>query len=181
MQVIMSAHFDIARPVMSINLDGEKLEGLVDNLAGVFVAYQASRKTGVPVYFTNFEELEYDGAEAVANKLDPKNTIVVVVDTIKFSDAKGFPASVANVYDLDLSELKKSLGHKVDFIDEPFEPTEDETCIYGKKYGFKAFYFGVPISGDNYHATDNHVSLKAIDQSTEILVEVITWLQKQKN
>jgi hypothetical protein len=65
MNIVLSAHFDLAHPVMSIHLDSEKLTGLVDNFAGVFVSYQASRKTGVPVYFTNYEELDYDGTISV--------------------------------------------------------------------------------------------------------------------
>ncbi len=178
MNIVISAHFDLARPVMSIKLDSEKLEGLVDNFAGVFAAYQASRKTGTPVYFTNFEELEYDGARDLAQKLNKEETIVIVVDTIKLSDAKGYPASIANVYGLDVSGMKDKFKDKIDFIDSPFEPTEDETYIYGKIYGFKTLYFGVPISGDDYHAVDNHVTVKSIDESAEILTEVINWLKE---
>ncbi len=177
MNIVISAHFDVARPVMSIKLSHEKLEGLVDNFAGVFVAYQASRKTGAEVFFTNFEELEYDGAQDVASKLNKDETIVIVVDTIKNSDAKGYPASIANVYGLDMKAMKEKFKDRIDFIDKPFEETEDETWIYGKKFGFKTFYFGVPISGNNYHATDNHVELKAVDKSTEILSEVINFLK----
>jgi hypothetical protein len=180
MNIVISAHFDIARPVMSIKLDQEKLIGLVDNLAGVFAAYQAARKTGTTVYFTNFEELEYDGADDVAKKLNPSETTVIVVDTIKESDAAEEPASIANVYGLDLSELEAKYKKDIDFIKGPFEPTEDETWIYGKKYGFKCFYFGVPIVGNNYHDTDNNIAVSSIDKSSEILVNVITWL-KQKH
>jgi hypothetical protein len=179
MNIVISAHFDLARPVMSIKLDNEQLSGLVDNFAGVFTAYQASRKTGSTVYFTNYEELEYDGANDVAQKLNKEDTIVIVVDTIRLSDSKGFPASIANVYDLDLSGLKEQLKNRVDFVDHPFEPTEDETWMYGKKYGFKTFYFGVPISGDNYHATDNHATTKAIDEASSILTETINWLKEK--
>ncbi len=49
MKIVLSAHFDLARPVMSIKMDDKHLLGLVDNFAGVFVSYQASRKAGVPV------------------------------------------------------------------------------------------------------------------------------------
>ena len=69
MRIVISAHFDLARPVMSINMDDKNILGLVDNFAGMFVAYQASRKTGIPVYFTNYEELEFDGAQEVAKSL----------------------------------------------------------------------------------------------------------------
>ena len=37
MKIILSAHIDLARPVMAIKLDNKNLFGLVDNLAGVFV------------------------------------------------------------------------------------------------------------------------------------------------
>jgi hypothetical protein len=62
MKIIISAHMDLARPVMSIQMDDKNLSGLVDNFAGVFASYQASRKTGITVHFTNYEELDYDGA-----------------------------------------------------------------------------------------------------------------------
>jgi hypothetical protein len=180
MRIVISTHFDLARPVMSIKLDSEKLSGLVDNFAGVFASYQASRKTGVEVYFTNYEELEYDGANDVAAKLDKENTIVIVVDTIKASDARGFPASIANVYRIDMTELKSKLSDRINFIDKPFEPTEDETWMYGKTHGLKTLYFGVPISGENYHATDNDALLSQIDKASEILIDVINILSTQK-
>jgi hypothetical protein len=66
MKIILSAHMDLARPVMSIKMDSKNLLGLVDNFAGLFASYQASRKTGATVHFTNYEELDYDGADAVA-------------------------------------------------------------------------------------------------------------------
>jgi hypothetical protein len=53
MNIVISAHFDLARPVMSIKMDNEKLLGLVDNFAGLFVAYQVSHKIGTTVYYTN--------------------------------------------------------------------------------------------------------------------------------
>lgn len=99
MKVILSAHMDLARPVMLIKMDDKNLLGLVDNFAGVFASYQASRKTGVIVHFTNYEELDYDGADAVAKQLD-KDTIVLVVDTILESETKGKSASITNAYGL---------------------------------------------------------------------------------
>ena len=62
---------------MSMKLDEGKLLGLVDNFAGVFVAYQVHRKIGTPVYLTNYEELDYRGAIDVARRLDKKHTLVI--------------------------------------------------------------------------------------------------------
>lgn len=187
MKIVISAHFDLARPVMSINMDDKNLFGLVDNFAGVFVAYQASRRTGIPVYFTNFEELEFDGAEDVARLLN-KDTLVIVVDTTM--DAEDKPAYMGNVYGFSTDPLKKLFSDRIFFKDGMFEETEDETIIYGGKYGFKTFYFGVPIPNPNegvknpfpkpdaYHITDNKISLEAIDKASEILVELIEWFSK---
>jgi hypothetical protein len=178
MKVILSAHFDLSHPVMNIAMDEEKLKGLVDNFAGVFVSYDAGRKTGTPVYFTNYEEIDYDGAIDVAKKLD-KDTFVIVVDTIKESEIKGKKASITNAYNFDTSELKKKFASKIHFIDGFFEETEDETFIYGKRNGFKTMYFGVPIP-KTYHEVDNEVKLKIIDESSSILQEVIDFLKAQK-
>ncbi|MBI1982137.1 MAG: hypothetical protein HYY87_01310 [Candidatus Levybacteria bacterium] len=187
MKLVISAHFDLARPVMSINMDDKNLLGLVDNFAGVFVAYQASRKTGIPVYFTNYEELEFDGAQEVAKSLN-KDTLVIVVDTTM--DAKDKATYIGNVYGFSTAKLKKLFSDRVFFKDGMFEETEDETIIYGGKYGLKTFYFGVPIPNpyagiknpfpkpDAYHITDNKISLKTIDKATTILVELIDWLSK---
>ena len=187
MQIVISAHFDLARPVMSINMDDKNLLGLVDNFAGVFVAYQASRKTGIPVYFTNFEELEFDGAENVAKSLE-KDTLVIVVDTTM--DAEGKPAYIGNVYGFATDQLKKLFEDKIFFKDGMFEETEDETIIYGRKYGLKTFYFGVPIPNpnagiknpfpkpDKYHTTDSKVSLETIDKASAVLIELIEWFSK---
>lgn len=177
MNIVLSAHFDLARPVMSIKLDSEKLSGLVDNFAGVFVAYQTSRKTGVPVYFTNYEELEYDGAIDVAKNLDKADTLVIVIDNIKASDIHGKNVSIANVYGFDTTKLKETFQDNVHFIDGSFEETEDETWIYGNKFGLKTFYFGIPIPKE-YHGTDNEVSVQTIDTATDILVNVIRFLQQ---
>ena len=178
MQVVLSAHFDLAQPVRHMKLADGKLSGLVDNFAGVFVAYQANRRIDVPVYFTNFEENGFGGAIDVAKKLDKENTLVIVVDTVKKSDLPtGTVASIANVYNLDVQGLKNTFGKSVHFFEELFEPTEDETWIYGHKYGFSTFYFGIPIPKD-YHAIDNDVSLKTIDAATEILVKIIRYLSR---
>lgn len=181
MKVVISAHMDLARPAMYIKLDEKDLLGLVDNFAGVFASYQASRKLGTPVYFTNYEELDYDGADAVAKLLD-KDTLVIVVDTILESDIKGKAVSLTNTYSInksDLDQLKGKFEDKIHFIDGLFEETKDETWIYGHKYGLKTFYFGVPIPGTYYHSTENQVTLDVIDKTTEILTEVINWFKEK--
>lgn len=187
MKVVLSAHFDLARPVMFIQMDDKNLNGLVDNFAGVFVSYQASRKTGIPVYFTNYEELEFDGADKVARSLD-KNTLVIVVDTT--IDAEGKDAYIGNAYGVDTEELKKDFSSKVLFKDGMYEETEDESYIYGNKYGLKTFYFGVSIpnlyNAENafskpspYHSDKNEVSLTTIDNATDILSELINWFKRK--
>ena len=181
MKVVVSAHMDLARPAMYIKLDSKDLLGLVDNFAGVFASYQASRELGTPVYFTNYEELDYDGADAVAKSLD-KDTLVIVVDTILESDIKGKSVSITNTYGIDksnLDQLKEKFSDKIHFIDGLFEETEDETWIYGHKHGLKTFYFGVPIPGTYYHSTENSVSLDVIDKTTEVLIEVINWFKEK--
>lgn len=187
MEIVISAHFDIARPVMSIKMDNKNLLGLVDNFAGVFVAYQTSKKTGTPVYFTNYEELEFDGAEDVAKTLD-KDTLVIVVDTTM--DAGNKTAYMGNVYGFSTEPLKKMFSDQITFKDGMFEETEDETIIYGGKYDLKTFYFGVPIPNphagiDNpfpkpraYHTIDNKVSLDAIDEASNVLAELIQWFSE---
>ena len=181
MKVVISAHIDLARPAMYIKMDEKNLLGLVDNFAGVFASYQASRKTGVPVYFTNYEELDYDGADAVAKSLD-KDTVIFVIDAILESEVEGKPVSLTNAYGMDKAELallKEQFNDKIHFIDGLFEETEDETWIYGHKYGFKTFYFGVPVPGTYYHSTENQVSLEVIDKTTEILIELINWFKNK--
>lgn len=184
MKVVISAHFDIARPVMSIEMDKENLLGLVDNFAGVFTAYQAGRKTGAKIYFTNYEELEFDGADHVAKTLD-KDTLVIVVDTTM--DAEDKDAYIGNTYGISTEELKDKYESRIMFKDGMFEETEDETIIYGGKYGLKTFYFGVPIPNPHegiehpfpkpgaYHTTDNKISLDNIDKASELLVDLIKW------
>ncbi|PIR80275.1 MAG: hypothetical protein COU25_00955 [Candidatus Levybacteria bacterium CG10_big_fil_rev_8_21_14_0_10_35_13] len=180
MKVVISAHMDLARPTMSINLNEKKLFGLIDNFAGVFISYQTSRKTGVPVYFTNYEELDYDGAQFVAKGID-KETVVIVVDTILESDIKGKQVSITNAYGLDeeLKDLQNKFKDKIHFIDGLFEETEDETWIYGNKNKLKTFYFGVPIPGDYYHSTELEIGLDTIDRVAEILTEVVEWFMQK--
>ena len=172
MEVVVSAHFDIARPVMSIQIDKENLSGIVDNFAGVFTSYQASRKLGTKVYLTNYEELEYDGAESVAKTLE-KDTLVIVVDTT--TDAEEKDAYIGNVYGFTTEKLKEKFAEKILFKEGFYEEKEDETWIYGKKYGFKTFYFGVPIPHD-YHDINNKISLSAIDKASQVLEDLIKWL-----
>ena len=180
MKIVISAHMDLARPTMSIYLDDKKLSGLLDNFTGVFISYQTSRKTGTPVYFTNYEELDYDGADAVAKSID-KNTLVIVVDTILEKDIKGKQASITNAYGIDSEwqELKEKFKDRIHFIDGKFEETEDETWIYGNKHKLKTFYFGVPIPGTYYHSTELEIGLNTIDKITEILTEVVKWFSQK--
>ena len=44
MNVVISAHMDLARPAMFIKMDEKNLLGLVDNFAGVFASYSVSGK-----------------------------------------------------------------------------------------------------------------------------------------
>ena len=129
MNIILSAHFDLAHPVPFIKLEEGKIKGLVDNFAGVFAAYQAHRKTEVPLYLTNFEEnASFKGAMKVASKLDKENTLVIVVDTTKETD---FPPDkqtlILNAYNFDTAILKEKFGERIHFMDGYFEQTEDET------------------------------------------------------
>ncbi|MBI4032922.1 MAG: hypothetical protein HY377_00145 [Candidatus Blackburnbacteria bacterium] len=175
MKIVLSTHFDVAKPVSYIKLDDKNLLGLVDNFAGIFTAYQASRKTGTLIYLTNFEESPgYAGACKVAALLD-KETLVIVVDTC--TDAERKAAYIGNAYKLNMTPLKKQFRDKILFKDGFYEQDMDETWIYGKKFGLKTFYFGVPVPKD-YHDTDNKVALKTIDKAGGVLVQVIQWLQK---
>lgn len=180
MNIIISAHMDLARPVMSIKMDDKNLLGLVDNFAGLFASYQASRKTGTTVHFTNYEELDFDGADAVAKSLD-KDILVFVVDTILEKDIEGKSASITNAYGLEpyWNELKEKFSNKIHFIDGLFEEKEDETWIYGNRYKLKTFYFGVPIPGDYYHSTELTVNLETIDKTTNLLIELIRYFQEK--
>ncbi len=172
MKILLSAHMDLARPVMSIKMDDKNLLGLVDNFAGVFASYQASRKTGVPVEYTNFEELEFDGAEAVAKALD-KDTLVIVVDTTT-ETTEGKEGYIGNLYGINTEELKAKFGDRIRIREDYFEATEDETIIYGKKFGFKTFYYGITIR-PKYHDPDNSITLEDIDKASRVLVDLITW------
>lgn len=167
---------DLAHPVMSIKMDQTKLLGLVDNFAGVFASYQASRQTGVTVEFTNFEELEFDGADAVARSLD-KDTLVIVVDTTTEA-LEGKEGYIGNLYGVDVEALKGKFGNRIRIREDYFEATEDETIVFGKRHGFKTFYYGIHIRA-NYHDIDNEITLGEIDKATKALVDIIQWYQKQ--
>lgn len=176
MKILLSAHMDLARPVMSIKMDDKNLLGLVDNFAGVFASYQASRKTGISVEYTNFEELEYDGAETVAKTLD-KDTLVIVVDTTT-EPTNGKEGYIGNLYGINTEELKKEFGNRIRIREDYFEATEDETIIYGKKYGFKTFFYGITIQPE-YHDPHNNITLEEIDKASHLLVDLITWYKEK--
>lgn len=179
MQIVLSAHFDIARPVPFITLDEGCMKGLVDNFAGVFASWEAHKKTGVPLYLTNFEETGFKGAREVAKKID-KNTLVIVVDTTR--DAGKFPAYIGNAYNFDPAPLKKKFAKDIFFMPGYFEETEDETWIYGHEMGLYAFYFGVPIPYEkDYHATDNMIELRAINKSADVLSRLIEELLPKRS
>lgn len=164
---------DLARPVMSIKMDNKNLLGLVDNFAGVFAAYQASKKTGIDVYYTNFEELEFDGAESVAKSLNKDNTLVIVVDTTT-EPTNGKEGYIGNLYGIDVEQLKKQFSNRIRIREDYFEATEDETIMFGKKYDFKTFFYGITIK-PKYHDTNNKISLVEIDKATDVLVDLINW------
>jgi putative aminopeptidase FrvX len=175
MKIVISAHFDLAKPVKYLHLDSNNLNGLVDNFAGVFVSYQASRKTNVELYLTNFEEKDLGGAVKVVKDLKGQDVLVIVVDTC--TDAQNKKGYVGNAYGIDTQKMKKKFSKDILFKDGYFEPTEDETAIYGQDFNFPCFYFGVPING-NYHDTNNKVALKTIDEATKTLINLIKWLKK---
>lgn len=177
--IVLSAHFDIAKPVPFIKLSDGKLTGLIDNFAGVFVAYEAARRTGVPLFLTNFEETGFKGASEVAKKL-PINTLVIVVDTTR--DAKDKDGYIGNVYHLTLPKLPKNLSKRLFVMPGLFEKTQDETWVYGHEFGLPSFYFGVPIPHKKgYHNTNNSITQVAIDKATKTLTDVISWLQTTRS
>lgn len=178
MKIILSAHFDINKPVKYIKIDSQKMTGLIDNFAGVFAAYQASRNTGVDLYLTNFEEINLGGAIALAKDLKDEKLLVIVVDTC--TDANDKSAYIGNVYNFDVGLLKKKFSQDVYFKDGLYEPTEDETAIYGEDCHFPTFFFGIPISGD-YHDLDNKIPLETIDKSAKVLTDVINFLQESRD
>lgn len=178
MKIILSAHFDLNKPVKYIRLDNKKMYGLVDNFAGVFAAYEASRKTGVELYLTNFEEVNLAGAIKVAKDIKKQeDIIVIVVDTCL--DAKDKKAYIGNAYYLDTQPLKEKFKEDILFKDGFYEPTEDETAAYGWDLKIPCLFFGIPITG-GYHITNNEVKLTTIDEATKTLIEVITWIQKNE-
>lgn len=176
MKVIISAHFDLAKPVKYIKLDKENMTGLIDNFPGVFAAYKALRETGADLYLTNFEEKNLGGAIAVAKEIKKEKAVVIVVDvcTDKVGTKKAY---IGNAYNFTTTPLKKKFAKEIYFRDGYFEPTEDETAIYGWDSKLPCFFFGIPINGD-YHDTDNQISNKNIDAATSILIKVISYIQK---
>lgn len=176
MKIALSAHFDIAKPVPFIELSNGKLKGLIDNFTGVFVAYQASRKTGVPLYLTNFEETGFKGARKVAKGLN-KDALIIVVDTTR--DAGKFPAYIGNAYNFDTDPLKKKFAKDIFFMPGLFEETEDETWIYGHTFGLPTLYFGIPIPHEkDYHATDNSITLTSLNKTENVLISLVQWVKK---
>ena len=163
MKVILSAHFDLAKPVKYVKSDKNSMVGLIDNMPGVFAAYKASRETGADLYLTNFEEKNLGGAIAVAKNIKKEKAVVIVVDvcTDKVGTKKAY---IGNAYNFQTDSLKKKFGKEIFFRDGYFEPTEDETAIYGWDSKMPCFFFGIPIKGD-YHDTDNQISNKDIDQA----------------
>jgi hypothetical protein len=177
MKVIISSHFDIAKPVKYVKVDKQGITGLVDNFPGVFAAYKASRQTGAELYLTNFEEKNLGGAIAVAKNIKKEKAVVIVVDVCTDEVGKK-KAYIGNVYNFPIERLKKKFGREIFFRDGYFEPTEDETAIYGWDNKFPSFFFGLPIKGD-YHDTDNKISNKDIDEATTILVKVINFISQK--
>jgi hypothetical protein len=175
MKVIISSHFDLAKPVKYIKSDKLGMTGLIDNFPGVFAAYRASRETGVDLYLTNFEEKNLGGAIAVTKKIKNEKVLVIVVDvcTDKVGNKKAY---IGNVYNFSIESLKKKFAREIFFRDGYFEPTEDETAIYGWDNKIPCFFFGIPISG-GYHDTDNKISNKNIDEATSILVKIINTVK----
>jgi len=175
MKVILSAHFDLAKPVKYIKSDKNEMTGLIDNMPGVFAAYKASRETGVDLYLTNFEEKNLGGAIAVAKDIKKEKAVVIVVDvcTDKVGTKKAY---IGNAYNFPTDSLKKKFGKEIFFRDGYFEPTEDETAIYGWDNKMPSFFFGIPING-NYHDTDNKISHKTIDEVESILVKVVNFIK----
>ncbi len=174
MKIIISAHFDLAKPVKYIKLDKQGMTGLIDNFAGVFAAYKASRETGVDLYLTNFEEVNLGGAIEVAKDIKKEKAIVIVVDTCT-DEVGNKKAYIGNAYNFSTDLLKKKFAKSIYFRDGYFEPTEDETAIYGWDDKLPCFFFGVPING-NYHDVDNKISHKTIEEASDTLIQVIKYL-----
>lgn len=150
------------------------MSGLIDNFAGVFAAYKAAKETGIPLYLTNFEEVNLGGANQVAKDNKDKDSLMIVVDTC--TDAQDKKAYIGNAYYVDTRPLKEEFEKEIFFMDGFYEPKEDETAAYGWDSQYPTFFFGIPMNGQ-YHDLNNKLSLKSIDEATEVLIKVINWIK----
>lgn len=134
-------------------------EGATDNFASIMAIGSVIGELGeAELQLTEDEEMYQDGAQAIAKRNNPKDTLIIVMDVTEASPGRQGLFTIENVHEIRLSEIRKALkGHKYRIVQDG---TESEAWLYAEK-DFSVVEIDVPVKG-GCHNLKSKASLESI-------------------
>jgi len=166
MKVLISCHMDTVfrDPYARIQGDGILL-GACDNMAGILAVAPLIDEPYF-IEFTEDEEMHMDGARAVAQKYNPQETFIIVIDvTVRGKKWDKINFTVENWSGIQTSDLKKALkgfNYKLNL-----DGSESEAWLY-KELGFAVAEIDVPVWG-GLHSLDGRARVEDIKKTAEAI------------
>ena len=184
--IILYSHLDVVRNDIPLEFKDGKLQGLLDDYVGQFIALSAMNnpsireleKQGRIKYMFGLHE-EF-GLDVDFPKLDPKTDFVINIDVCCGKRYKGKDIGLENLYGKGIAEALNGLeweGYKFYFSEWKNDPAEADACdqFAAKKIPCVSFIIPIEAPGDNWHGKST-IEYTKIMKAIQILVRLVCYL-----
>lgn len=174
MKIIISSHIDTVFKDPHGTIKDGVFKGPCDNLVNLLVIGRVIGEVEAIIELTNDEEQHMDGARYVARENDPKDTLMIVLDTTdQFNRKVNF--TVENMYGIKMSHIKKVLKAFRGKYKINREGEESEAWLY-RDMGFCTVEIDVPVKG-GLHNEDAEADLEDIKIAAEVLKAFVAYFK----
>lgn len=177
MKIIVSCHCDTVWTQPYAILRDGIMEGANDNFASMLALGSVLGELGpAEVQLTEDEEMYMDGARNIAEKNNPKDTLIIVMDVTEALPGKDKLFTIENVHEIKTSEIRQALkGHKFRIVKNG---TESEAWLYAKK-DFSVLEIDVPVKG-GVHNLQSKASVQGILAVGKAIIALIQYFKDKE-
>lgn len=174
MKIIISTHCDTVFLQPYAIIEKGIMRGANDNFSSILALGSVlGQLEPAEIQLTEDEEMSMEGARVIAERNNPKDTLIIVMDVTEAKPGKGKLFTVENVHELKLSEIRQALkGHGFRIVKDG---TESEAWLYAKK-DFSVLEIDVPVVGGN-HNLEGKASVESILAVGRALVALVQYFK----
>jgi len=178
MKIVISCHVDTVFSQPYGILRNGIFEGANDNFASILAL---GRIIDDPIFMdplielqlTEDEEMYMDGARTIAERNNPKDTLIIVMDVTDVGARYSF--TIENVKEIRKAEIKKALksfGKRYKIVDEG---TESEAWLYAKQ-GFSVLEVDIPVKG-GLHSLSSTSTVENQKAAAEAVLALLVYFK----